>query len=159
MTTQSNIPTSQFKHIASKFPIKHREDLIQDMTLLYLESPLVKRTPLYVGTVYTLRCLDFLNKYTKDFNKEMLLDDYFGSSDCEWEQQRFVDILEDENCLEQNIIMDDLIGTLDLTEEEKHVQRLFYFEGYTVKEIVTLFAHKTFITSEKTIYKILTKGQ
>lgn len=156
----NNIPMEQFTHIARRFPIQHQNDLIQDMVLLYLESPKERQTLMYVGTVYHKRCIDFLSKYTKDYDVETLMDDYFGQSDDEMENERYAAMIEDHEGLERKIIMDDLIHNLKLTPEERKIQELFYFDGYTVAEILNLSAEfNLFVQDKKTIYNILTKGQ
>lgn len=159
-TTKKNktdLPIELFKNISKKFPLKHRGDLIQDMTLLFLESPKEKQTPQYVYTVYPLRCKDFIKKYKHNSQQVVLLDNELTDEDGE--TTTFADLLEDQHDLEQQIIYEDEVRNLNLTDEEKLIQRLFYYEGYTAKEIAKNFSQKTFITSVAQVYNILKKGQ
>lgn len=151
------IPTKEFKKIANRFPRQHRGDLIQDMTLLFLESPEERQTPQYVYTVYPLRCKDFIKKYKHNSQQVVLLDNELTDEDGE--TTTFADLLEDPTDMEQQIIYEDMVRNLNLTDEEKLIQRLFYYEGYTAKEIAKDFSQKTFITSVAQVYNILKKGQ
>lgn len=143
------------KRIASKFPENYREDLVQDMTVLYLESPAEKQHLYYVNKYYPLKCLDFMRKYEP--NNILSIDSQIH--DFDGELITYADLLESSEDLEQQIIYDDMILNLKLTPTERLVQKLYYYDGFTVDEIVKNFSQKTCITSANTIYKILKKGQ
>lgn len=156
MTTLKEIPTAQLNQIVNRFPAKFRDDLRNDLVLLFLELPEAKRTPLYIGVVFPKRCLGFLSEYAIDHDVEVFLDDIHGTN--EYEREEYIFHIEDPECLQRKIIRDDLITKLRLNPIERQIQEWYYMDGYSVKEIIELYVHKTHIKNPNTIYKILKKG-
>lgn len=145
--------TPLIKKTVKYYPKEVREDLIQDLEIFYLLLPDEKKTPQYLKKVIPLRCSDFFKNYLP---KTDSLDDFLYQDDEEI--LRKCDLIEAHEELEQSIIIEDQIQNLRLTPIEKKIQTWYYFEGYSVKEIIELYQPLHFIQSEKTIYNILRKG-
>jgi len=145
--------------IISKYDSKYRNELFNECYIQLVQ--LSERFNPSLGNFESFSfkrlkgcCNDFI---TANSLNHQSLDEYlqFDGEDL----VRKSDLIEDEFQLEDDIINKDYINhhNLQLTQIEKFIQKKFYEDGLSVKNIIKVYQPFHLIKSEKTIRKILKK--
>lgn len=145
--------------IINNFHKKYRNELfnecyIQLYTIQKRFNPLKGNFETYAYKELYFTCLNFISRYS---NEELTLDNYTQIDEID--NIRYVDLIEDNSDLDEDISNRDYLVQHDkqLTEVERFVQKKFYVDGVSIKNIIKVYQPFHLITSEKTIRKILKK--